>query len=498
MLKIELVNLGRLKMSVPTYEWAAEEQFLGRANILARLESWWSDTTLEPVNLFGRRRVGKSWLFRKFAHGKPAIVLVVENSSPAQQLSKLAEQLEPYLIAKPEIKDITTFFRILYELTKNEKALVIIDEFPNLLGGTDSERETSLSSIQAVMEQYRDKSKIKLILCGSAIAQMEALQGERSPLHGRLIPLELVPLTFKEARDFFEGDDILDQFTRYSITGGMPRYLALLGKGDFLTLIASKIVDPNAPLFDEVPSLLAAELKEVGTYYSILSELSGHPKARGQIADAVGKKTTSLGHYLERLEAMRLLKAKHPVGAAPDSRASQYECVDGFVRFWFRFVAPYIADLESGRDARAHVDHFIYPNLAEHASIEFEHIFRRWVRQEYPQARMVGSWWGNSANVHRAAGVRSSEEIDVVGLAAKKVVVLGEAKWTNGALPYDVLSDLNNFKIPALIDGGLAMEINHEIVLTSRSGFTQNLESTVGSMPHVHLIDAADMLRLVQ
>ena len=445
------------------HDWPAVSQFLGRASALARLESWWLDSTLEPINLFGRRRVGKSWLFRKFAHGKPAIILVVESSSPAQQLNKLAEQLQPYLVAKPEIKDIATLFRIIYELTKNEKSLVIIDEFPNLLGGTDRERETSLSSIQSVMEQYRDHSRIKLILCGSAIAQMEALQGERSPLHGRLTPLELVPLTFKEARDFFEGDDIIDHFTRYSITGGMPRYLALLGKGDLLALIASQIVDPNAPLFEEVPLLLAAELKEVGTYYSILSELSGHPKARGQIADAVGMKTTGLGHYFERLEAMRLLKVKRPAGAEPDSRTSQYECVDGFVRFWFRFVAPYAADLESGRDAKAHVDHYILPNLAEHSSIEFEHTFRRWLRQQYPAARLVGNWWGNAANVHRAAGVRSSEEIDAVGLAAKKVVVLGD----------------------------------REIILTSRGGFSKNLQSAVGTVPHLRLIDAADLLRSV-
>lgn len=484
-------------MGIPIYRWVAAEQFLGRGNALTRLESWWMDQTLEPINLFGRRRVGKSWLFRKFAHGKPAIILIVENSSPAQQLNKLAEQLEPHLIAKPEIKDIATLFRIIYELTKIDKALVIIDEFPNLLGGTDKERETSLSSIQAVMEQYRDHSKIKLILCGSAISQMEALQGERSPLHGRLTPLELVPLTFKEARDFFEGDDIIDHLTRYSVTGGMPRYLALLGRGNFIDSIASKIVDPNAPLFNEVPSLLAAELKEVGTYYSILSELSGHPKARGEIAEAVGLKTTGLSHYFERLEAMRLLQVRRPVGAAADSRASQYECVDGFVRFWFRFIAPYTADLEAGRDARAHVVDYILPNLAEHSSIEFEHTFRRWLRQQYPQARLVGSWWGNSANVHRAAGVRSSEEIDAVGLAAKKVVVLGEAKWTNNTLLYGVLNDLIDFKIPALIDGGLTIERTHEIVLTSRSGFSQNVQSAVGVMPHLRLIEAGDLLRSV-
>lgn len=484
-------------MSVPIYVWEAEPQFLGRADVLGRLEDWWVGESIEPVNLFGRRRVGKSWLFRKFAHGKLAIVLIAEDTSPTQQFLRLAEQLEPYLVVKPDIRDLATLFRILYEITKTEKMLIVIDEFPNLLGNTDRERASALSSIQSAMEQYRDKSKIKLILCGSAITQMEALQREKSPLHGRLVPLELVPLTFKESREFFEGSDIIDHLTRYSVTGGMPRYLALLGKGDFASVLATKIVDPNSPLFSEVPSLLAAELKEVGTYYAILSELADNPKDRGSIADAIGKKTTGLTHYFDRLEAMRLLKKKHPVGANPESRSTQYECVDGFVRFWFKFIAPYIADLEAGRSPSAHVANYIYPNLADHVSIEFEHIFHRWVRQQYPLARQVGWWWGNAANVYRAAKTRSSEEIDVVGIAAKKVIVLGEAKWTNGPLSYDVLTDLIDFKSPALIDAGLRVPKNSEIVLASRNGFTRNLEAAGKSMPNVRLIQAADLLRQV-
>lgn len=482
-------------MSVPIYEWEAEPQFIGRTDVLKRLEDWWQGNGIEPMNLLGRRRVGKSWLFRKLAHGKPAIVLVAEDTSPAQQLSKLADQLEPYLVARPEINDLSTLFRVLYEIAKSEKTLIIVDEFPYLLGNTDAEREGALSSVQAVMELYRDKSKIKLVLCGSAIAQMEALQAPKSPLHGRLTPLELVPLTFPESREFYEGDDVIDQFTRYSVTGGMPRYLSLLGKGDFNELLVTKVVDPNSPLFNEVPSLIASELKEPGVYYAILAELASNPKDRGSIAEAIGKSTNGLTHYFDKLEAMRLLKKKHPVGSDRDSRSTQYECDDGFVRFWFRFIAPFRADLEAGSSASFHVENFILPNLADHTSIEFEHIFHRWVRQQYPLAQKVGWWWGKAANVHRAARTRTSEEIDVVGLAAKKVIVVGEAKWTNGQLSYDVLTDLINFKLPALVDAGLRVPQNREIVLTSRAGFKENLEQTVATMSDVHLVSAEELLR---
>lgn len=61
--------------------------FGGGFSILQRLEDWWDSADVQPFNLFGRRRVGKSWLFRKFAHGKPAIVLVAENTLPTLQFS---------------------------------------------------------------------------------------------------------------------------------------------------------------------------------------------------------------------------------------------------------------------------------------------------------------------------------------------------------------------------------------------------------------------------
>ena len=484
-------------MSIEIYNWEAEPQFLGRVPVLRRLEDWWDSADVQPFNLFGRRRVGKSWLFRKFAHGKPAIVLVAENTLPTLQFSRLADQLEPHMVARPDIRDISTLFRVIYEVAKNEKTLVVIDEFPNLLGNTDSDRQSALSSIQAVMENYRDKSRIKLILCGSAISQMEALQSEGSPLHGRLLPLELVPLTFAESRDYFEGSDIIDHFTRYSITGGMPRYLALLGKGDLGLLLAGAIVDPNAPLFGEVPSLLAAELKETSVYFAILSELANNAKDRGSIANAIGKDGGALTHYFDKLEAMRLLKRKHPVGADPDGRATQYECIDGFVRFWFRFIAPYRADLEGGASPVSYVDTFIKPNLADHAAVEFEHVFQRWIRQQYPSARQVSWWWGKAANVHRAAKTRSTQEIDAVGIAAKKVILVGEAKWTNGQLSPDVINDLIQFKLPALTDAGFRSAESCEIVITSRAGFSQSVMKSAEENSRIRLVEAQDLLREV-
>lgn len=59
-----------------SFEFPAHDRFLDRQADLARLENWWAGAERNALALFGRRRVGKSWLFREFADGKPALLLV--------------------------------------------------------------------------------------------------------------------------------------------------------------------------------------------------------------------------------------------------------------------------------------------------------------------------------------------------------------------------------------------------------------------------------------
>ncbi len=83
--------------SIPSYQWPRVDEFIDRTAELDRLEAWWAGDERMPVNLSGRRRVGKSWLLRRFAHGKPAVLLVAERLAEGAQLTRFAEQLTPLL-----------------------------------------------------------------------------------------------------------------------------------------------------------------------------------------------------------------------------------------------------------------------------------------------------------------------------------------------------------------------------------------------------------------
>lgn len=481
------------RVNVPVFDFPSHGEFVGRSEQLASLEKWWAESSGEPINLFGRRRVGKSWLFRKLAHGKKAIIIVPDQSTQPKQLAKIAEQLEPVLGVRPDIKDVGALFRVLYKIADAEKVLVVIDEFPYLLGTSKKEITKSLSEAQKAIEECGETSKIKLILCGSAMAQMEAMQELKNPMYGRLRRFELPPMTFHESRGFFQGTNLPDHLTRYSIAGGMPKYLARIGTGDLATVLVDEIVSINAPLYAEVESFLAAELRDPGIYFAILEQLVVRPKESGEIATAIGKTGASLSEYFKRLEALRIIGKKSPVGASPNSRSQQWECLDGFTRFYFRFVFPYKSNLESGgASAKNHVQHHVLPFISEHVSLEFEKIFRRWVNQNYSGPSLVGNWWGKSL----PGMAHATEEIDILGLKGKKVVIAGEAKWQKIKLKQAVYDRLVNDKLPAAVASGLTVSAPDVIViLASLGGFTTQVVTSASNDHNIHLVDALVILR---
>ena len=460
---------------------------------MAALERWWASPSREPVSLYGRRRVGKSWLFRRFAHAKLAVILVADRVATGQQLTHLAVQLADFLEVRPQLDSVADLFTVLYDMASRRKMLVVIDEFPYLLGTTAAEQQRALSSIQAVMERKRDESKLKLVLTGSTISQMEDLQAEKNPLHGRLLPLPLWPMSFAEATSMLADLDTLDQMTRYAVAGGMPRYLDALGKGDLAEALIRNVVDPHSPLFNEPRTLLYSELREPAVYFSILAELAGKPQEVATVAAGLRMQARELSGYLATLESLRLVARRRPVGTPATARGTQWMCTDNFVRFWFRFVQPFQSELEAGADPAAHVARNVLPQLADHAASAFEEAVVSWVRRRSAGATSVGAWWGPSLHHLRMAKERFTEEIDAVALHDRHVSVVAEAKWTTRPLDAKVLADLLDYKLPALTQAGLNTSAG-ELVLVARSGFSAGLRKLADATPRVVLKEAAEIL----
>jgi len=480
---------------VDLYTWPLIDEFLHREDELARLEEWWASPERMPVNVYGRRRVGKSWLLRRFAHGKPAVILASERLAPGTQLSRFAALLEPGLGVRPEVPDLGTLFRVAFRLASKAKTLIVIDEFPWLLPGAEAEIERALSSIQAVMEEERERSELKLVLCGSAISQMQALMSERGPLHGRLRALEIRPLRYSRAQRFLDTHDPVGRVERFAITGGMPRYLSELGRGDLESTICSRVLDRDGPLWNEARVVLEQELKQPGVYFSILEQLATGAKEVERIASGARIENATVSRYLATLAELRIVWRKLPVGAAPSSRAGHWELSDPFLRFWFRFVFPFQAELETGLRADDLWESTVKPALSDHVAPVFEDLCRDWTRASHGRmAQRFGNWWGNARNDLRRTGQRTTEEIDIVGLAGgRRVAVIGECRWRNKAMDGAILEEIENYKLPALRQAGYQIDGDPRVLLFSRGGYGSTLRKAASENPRLRLVSVAEV-----
>jgi AAA+ ATPase superfamily predicted ATPase len=419
------------------------------------MEQWWAAPTRDALALIGRRRVGKSWLFRRFADRKPAIILVADQRLLATQMARFAQALEPHLGVRPAIDNLAGLFRILYQLGRDEKILTVIDEFPYLVPDGKARIEV-LSEVQAVMEELRDESQTKIVLCGSLIGQMRSLLAEGSPISGRLEQFDVWPLTFGEAGLLMDrADSDEERITRFAVVGGMARYLDDLGKGNLRTTISRNVLDRRGQLFNDPRVVLDQELNNPATYFSILEEVSRNPVPTEHLTNKLGVDSHTLAPYLQTLRDMRVITSTAPVGAPKASPRTKHRVSDGFIRFWFRFVFPNQDDLQDGLAGQDLWDADIEPHLAGFVASVFEDLCVRYTRAVYgATAPTVGGWWGPALNKHRKDGTRTTDEVDVVGAHRSNLKIVGECKWTTGEMPMKVLEDLREFKLPAIVQEG--------------------------------------------
>ena len=481
------------------YDWGLASDFKDRDDELAALDEWWADSDrLRDFLLYGRRRVGKSWLFRRFAHGKPALVLVVRSESAAAQFGEFADALEPVLGVRPEISGTLDLIRACYRAGRGRDLLVVIDEFQNLLPTDSPSRREMLDGIRAVMEDERDQSRLRLMICGSAVRVLDELRDEGNPLYGRFRALRLSPIPFRHSGEFLSSLSAVESIERYAIAGGAPQYLTIMGRGDITDAIVQHVVGRFGSLHDEVRTILSQELNDLRIYFSILSQLAAGPKEVGSVASALNASSGAITPHLEKLVELYLITRVQPIGAAPKSRNARYQLLDPFVRFWFRFIFPFQDEIAAGLNPSDHTASLILPGLADHVAPVYEEICRQWVRGNLASvAHRVGVWWGPSAHATRnAAAARQSEEIDIVGLrgATKTVTVVGECRWRSRPMDREPLYELKTFKLPALVDAGFKISKNCRFLLFSRSGFLPGVEEEAAIDPRVRLVSVDDLL----
>ncbi len=128
---------------------------------------------------------------------KNGIYLLARETSSQENLRnfsvRIADKFNDEFLRKNPFKNWDAFFEYLWNVSKDSRIVVVIDEFPYLV----KENRSLPSNLQYYWDLKLNRSKIFLILCGSSIAMMEKLLGYKSPIYGRRTSqIKLKPLSF--------------------------------------------------------------------------------------------------------------------------------------------------------------------------------------------------------------------------------------------------------------------------------------------------------------
>ncbi|MPZ53260.1 MAG: ATP-binding protein [Acidimicrobiia bacterium] len=413
--------------------------FVNRESELATLLGWWEQPGSSLALLWGRRRVGKTALLQTFSQKLPTVFHTAAGRPVADELRLLSEAAARVLdsglrdlVGRPFVDwdDALEFLASVAE----EPLLLVLDEFPELVA-----RTSDLPGIlRAFWDRAQNRTNLRVLLCGSAVRSMTAMQEERAPLYGRFdLALQLHPFRPHEAAQMLTGLEAADRALVFGLIGGMPLYLEWWDQdaslhSNLLRLAAS----PGGKLLTEGQLVLATE-GDTGELSSlILRSIAAGRTRYGEIAQAVGAQPA---RTLDRLIELGLVERLVPVTEREArTRRRVYRIADNFLAFWLGVLDRYRSAIERGLGSE------VIPTLV---STLDDHMGERWestFRAHLMRLATKGELGANIVDVGRFWRDRPPTEIDAVVLAGRRreAVLVGEAKWARRANAGRILRQL--------------------------------------------------------
>ena len=362
----------------------------------------------------GRRRIGKTSLIMKSVENEPTVYLFVGRKTEAALCNEYIHQIVNALnvFVPNEITSFRNLFQYLMEIGTQKSFNLVIDEFQEFF----NINEAVYSDMQNIWDQYRRRTRVNLILSGFVYSLMHKIfQNSNEPLFGRadniikLSPFDTGTLKtiIGDYNADFQNDDLL---ALYCFSGGIPKYLEIICDGCELKVepMIEFVVRENSPFTEEGKNLLIEEFgKNYGTYFSILSAVSGGINTQPEMMAALGDK--SIGGQIKRLiEDYNVLKRLRPIGSKEGTQCVRYEITDNFLQFWFNYFDRHRAMIEIRNFVG--LQNIIKTDYTTFSGKILEHYFRKKLA-ESSLYREIGSWWELKGNLN---------EIDIVAISVEK------------------------------------------------------------------------------
>lgn len=330
---------------------------VGRKQETKLLKSYLTNGSPEFIVVYGRRRVGKTYLVRTLL--SEYFSFYVTGLSPVEKkkktVSDLQYQLQNFGYALKEYGhegDAPTSWMEAFQMLKallskkpsNKRHVVFIDEMPWM----DTPRSGFLVAFESFWNGWASgQDNLMLVVCGSATSWIiKKIFKNKGGLFNRVTrKIYLPPFTLAECEKLSEMRHLrlsrYDMLSAYMILGGVPFYWNQLQPGMSLAqnIDALFFASKNAPLRDEFDLLMKSLFNSPEPYIKIINALNNKNGGltRDEIAEETGIKAGGgLSQLLEDLDKCNFITEYHPI---KNNGAAVYRLADFFTLFFMRFVA---------------------------------------------------------------------------------------------------------------------------------------------------------------
>ncbi len=325
-------------------------KMIGRKDELQLLNNLKEHTSSSFVAVYGRRRIGKTYLVRNaFVNQFDFYVTGISKVSLSQQLANFHIALQKYGPSAQEMepaKDWITAFRQLSKLLesgKSGKKVIFLDELPWF----DTAQSGFISALEHFWNSWASaRTDIILIVCGSAAGWMiSKLINNKGGLHNRVTHrIRLEPFTLKECEAFLKAKkanfDRYQVIQLYMVMGGIPFYLEQIN----ITQSAAQNIDKlcfgkEATLRTEFDNLYTSLFDNAEKHISVIEALSKKVKGltRGElIKEAKLPSGGSVTRILGELEESGFIRKYIAYGKK--ERNSLYQLTDFYSLFYLKFI----------------------------------------------------------------------------------------------------------------------------------------------------------------
>ncbi|MBQ7181428.1 MAG: AAA family ATPase [Bacteroidaceae bacterium] len=324
-----------------------KQTLIGRELEVKLLREYLNTDKSEFVVVYGRRRVGKTYLIRQVLGDQACFSMTgMENAGMGDQLSNFYfSLLRVWLSATHPKSWIEAFYQLqsFLESLPEGRKIVFIDELPWM----DTTRSKFLAALERFWNGWADgRSDIKLIVCGSATSWMiDNIINNRGGLHNRRThQIYIAPFTLEESRRYFKaygfGYREKEIAECYMVMGGVAYYYSLMNPKESVAQNIDRLFFlNNGELVNEFENLYRSLFKKAGDHITIVTVLAkkGKGLSRKQIIEQSrlnnNKKFTKT---LEELEKCGFIRSYIPFGET--KRDILFQLTDAFTLFHFHYI----------------------------------------------------------------------------------------------------------------------------------------------------------------